>query len=244
MRSSSAPCATSSGVPSSASAPSSPSSRTANRHRQHGARRPLGEAGLRAGDIIKEIDGKSTENWTSNAGRAEAARRKGHRGGGGGAAHGLSRACCGSASPAARSLNSVYYSFMLKPHHRLHHHQGLRRDHLREFERAVRSLKGQGMTSLILDLRFNGGGLLDRPWASAASCWGQRADRHPARPGRQGRGGDPHPQGLQHGSPAHGGADQPRLGPRPRRSSPARSRTTTAAWWWARSAGARAWSRR
>jgi carboxyl-terminal processing protease len=122
---------------------------------------PSEKVGLRAGDIIKEIDGKSTENWTSNAAVQKLRGDKGtvvelavqRMGFPGLLKFSLTR----SEIPS----NSVYYSFMLTPTTGFITIKDFGETTSEEFERAVRSLKAQGMTSLILDLRFNGGGLLD-----------------------------------------------------------------------------------
>ncbi|MDR3669266.1 MAG: S41 family peptidase [Holophaga sp.] len=122
---------------------------------------PSEKAGLRAGDIIREIDGKSTENWTSNAAVQKlrgdkgtvvevAVQRMGFPG--------LTRF---NITRSEIPSNSVYYNFMLNPTTGFITIKDFGETTSDEFERAVRSLKGQGMKSLILDLRFNGGGMLD-----------------------------------------------------------------------------------
>ena len=122
---------------------------------------PSEKLGLRAGDIIKEIDGKSTENWTSNAAVQKlrgdkgtvvevAVQRMGFPG--------LLRF---SITRSEIPSNSVYYSFMLTPTTGFITIKDFGETTSEEFERAVRTLKSQGMQSLILDLRYNGGGMLD-----------------------------------------------------------------------------------
>jgi carboxyl-terminal processing protease len=122
---------------------------------------PSEKVGLRAGDIIREIDGKSTENWTSSAAvqklRGEkgtvvevAVQRMGFPG--------LVRF---SITRSEIPSNSVYYCFMLNGTTGFITIKDFGETTSEEFERAVRTLKGQGMKSLILDLRFNGGGMLD-----------------------------------------------------------------------------------
>ena len=122
---------------------------------------PSEKVGLRAGDIIREIDGKSTENWTSNAAVQKlrgdkgtvvevAVQRMGFPG--------LVRF---SITRSEIPSNSVYYSFMLNPTTGFITIKDFGETTSEEFERAVRNLKAQGMKSLVLDLRFNGGGMLD-----------------------------------------------------------------------------------
>jgi carboxyl-terminal processing protease len=57
--------------------------------------------------------------------------------------------------------NSVYYSFMLNPTTGFILIKDFGETTSEEFERAVANLKKQGMKQLILDLRNNGGGVLD-----------------------------------------------------------------------------------
>ena len=122
---------------------------------------PSEKVGLRAGDGIKEIDGKSTENWTSNTAVQKlrgdkgtvvevAVQRVGYPG--------LLRF---SITRSEIPSNSIYYSFMLTPTTGFITIKDFGENTSEEFERSVRALKTQGMKELILDLRNNGGGLLD-----------------------------------------------------------------------------------
>lgn len=122
---------------------------------------PAERLGVRSGDIIKEIDGTSTEGMTSNAALQKLRGEKGtlveiavQRVGVPGLLH-------FSIPRAEVPSNSVYYSFMLNPATGLINIKDFGETTSDEFERAVTALKKQGMKQLILDLRYNGGGVLD-----------------------------------------------------------------------------------
>ncbi len=122
---------------------------------------PSEKVGIRAGDFIREVDGKSTEGLTSTAVVQKLRGDKGtvvevavQRAG----FPGLIR------FPITRGeipSNSVQYAFMLTPATGLIAIKDFGETTSEEFERAVRALKAQGMTDLVLDLRNNGGGMLD-----------------------------------------------------------------------------------
>jgi len=122
---------------------------------------PAERLGVRSGDIIKEIDGTSTEGMSSNAALQKLRGEKGtiveiavQRAG----MPGLVRF---SIPRAEVPTNSVYYSFMLTPTTGLILIKDFGETTSDEFERAVATLKRQGMKQLVLDLRGNGGGVLD-----------------------------------------------------------------------------------
>ena len=122
---------------------------------------PADRLGVRSGDIIKEIDGASTEGMSSNAALQKLRGEKGvlveiavQRAG----VAGLLRF---SIPRAEVPTNSVYYSFMLNPTTGFILIKDFGETTSDEFERAVATLKKQGMKQLILDLRQNGGGVLD-----------------------------------------------------------------------------------
>jgi carboxyl-terminal processing protease len=122
---------------------------------------PAERMGIRSGDIIKEIDGTTTEGMTSNAALQKLRGEKGalvelaiQRSGIAGLLH-------FSIPRAEVPTNSVYYSFMLAPTTGLILIKDFGETTSDEFERAVAALKKQGMKQLILDLRGNGGGVLD-----------------------------------------------------------------------------------
>jgi carboxyl-terminal processing protease len=122
---------------------------------------PSEKAGIRPGDLIREIDGKTTEGM-SNTQAVQKLR------GDKGTVVEVSILRTGFSEPLKFSLtrgeiptNSVYYSFMLTPTTGFILIKDFGETTSEEFERAVQNLKRQGMKELVLDLRNNGGGVLD-----------------------------------------------------------------------------------
>ncbi len=122
---------------------------------------PSERAGIRAGDYIKEIDGKSTEGWTSNQ---AVSKLRGDKG----TVVEVTLQRPGFAEPLKFSLtrseipsNTVTHAFMLGPTSGLIAIKDFGEQTADEFERAVAELKKQGMKELVLDLRNNGGGVLE-----------------------------------------------------------------------------------
>ena len=122
---------------------------------------PSEKAGIRAGDYIREIDAKSTEGWTS----AQAVEKlRGEKGTVVEVAIqriGVPDLLRFSLTRAEIPTNSVTFAFMLTPTTGLVAIKDFGETTSAEFEKAVHSLKLQGMKELILDLRDNGGGILD-----------------------------------------------------------------------------------
>ncbi|MCE1228531.1 MAG: S41 family peptidase [Firmicutes bacterium] len=122
---------------------------------------PSEKAGIRPGDYIREIDGKSTEGWTTNQAVQKLHGDKGtvvevalQR-------NGTPDLIRMSLTRAEIPSNSVYYSFMLTPTTGFINIRDFGETTSDEFEKALAELKRQGMKELILDLRDNPGGLVD-----------------------------------------------------------------------------------
>jgi carboxyl-terminal processing protease len=122
---------------------------------------PAERLGVRSGDIIKEIDGTSTDGMSSNAALQKLRGEKGtiveisvQRAG-------LPENLRFSIPRAELPTNSVSFTFMLNPTTGYILIKDFGETTSDEFERAVATLKKQGMKQLVLDLRNNGGGVLD-----------------------------------------------------------------------------------
>lgn len=122
---------------------------------------PAERLGVRSGDIIKEIDGASTEGMTSTAALQKLRGEKGALVEIAVQRTGLTDLLRFSIPRAEVPTNSVYYSFMLNPTTGFILIRDFGETTSEEFERAVTNLKKQGMKQLVLDLRGNGGGVLD-----------------------------------------------------------------------------------
>jgi carboxyl-terminal processing protease len=122
---------------------------------------PAERLGVRSGDIIKEIDGANTEGMSSNAALQKLRGEKGTLVEIAVQRTGVPDLLRFSIPRAEVPTNSVYYSFMLNPTTGFILIKDFGETTSEEFEKAVTTLKKQGMKQLILDLRQNGGGVLD-----------------------------------------------------------------------------------
>jgi carboxyl-terminal processing protease len=122
---------------------------------------PAERLGVRAGDIIKEIDGTSTEGMSSNQALQKLRGEKGTLVELAVQRSGVPNLLRFSIPRAEVPTNSVDFAFMLTPTTGLINIKDFGETTSDEFERAVAMLKKQGMKQLVLDLRFNGGGVLD-----------------------------------------------------------------------------------
>jgi carboxyl-terminal processing protease len=122
---------------------------------------PSERMGIRAGDIIKEIDGQSTEGWTSNQALDKLRGQKGAPVELGIQRPGVPDLIHFTIVRAEIPSNSVSYAFMLSPTAGYIAIKDFGETTSEEFQKAVAQLKKLGMQSLVLDLRNNPGGLLD-----------------------------------------------------------------------------------
>lgn len=122
---------------------------------------PSDKAGIRSGDYIREIDGKSTEGFTSNQAVQKLRGDKGTVVEVSVQRPGTPDLIRFSLTRAEIPSNSVSFAFMLTPTTGFITIKDFGETTSDEFERAVRNLKAQGMKELIIDLRRNGGGMLD-----------------------------------------------------------------------------------
>ena len=122
---------------------------------------PSERLGIHAGDIIKEIDGQSTEGWTSNQALDKLRGQKGTPVELGVQRPGVPDLLHFTIVRAEIPSNSVSYAFMLSPTTGYIAIKDFGETTSEEFQKAVAQLKKTGMQSLVLDLRNNPGGLLD-----------------------------------------------------------------------------------
>jgi carboxyl-terminal processing protease len=128
---------------------------------------PASRLGIRAGDVIETIEGEPTEGMDLN----EAVRRlKGPKG----TKVRITIARLGLDEPLELTVtrdeipqNTVRYAYMIAPETGYISLSDFNRGTGREVAEALESLRAQGMERLVLDLRGNGGGLLDQAIAVA-----------------------------------------------------------------------------
>lgn len=123
---------------------------------------PAERAGMQAGDRIIEVEGESTEGWSDE----EAVNvLRGPKG----SPVTISVARPGVSEPIPFTIirdeirvQSVPYAYMLEPGIGIARLNVFAETSTQELQRAIDSLRTEGMESLILDLRTNPGGLLDQ----------------------------------------------------------------------------------
>jgi carboxyl-terminal processing protease len=122
---------------------------------------PSERQGIRAGDVIKEIDGQSTEGWSSNQALDKLRGQKGVPVELGIQRPGVPDLIHFTIVRAEIPSNSVSYAFMISPTTGYIAIKDFGETTSDEFQKAIVQLKGLGMQSLVLDLRNNPGGLLN-----------------------------------------------------------------------------------
>ncbi|MDH3524738.1 MAG: S41 family peptidase [Acidobacteriota bacterium] len=123
---------------------------------------PASRLGIRAGDIISSIEGEPTEAMSVDD---AVARLKGPRGTSVKieiVRHSLPEPLALEITRAEIPQNTVRYAYMIAPGTGYIAVSDFNRGTGKEVRDAVALLKGQGMKRLLLDLRNNGGGLLDQ----------------------------------------------------------------------------------
>ncbi len=123
---------------------------------------PASRLGIRAGDVISTIEGESTETMTLD----EAVRRlKGPKG----TTVRITIVRVGLPQPLELEITrdeipqtTVRYAYMIGPEIGFIHLTDFTRSSAGEMAEALKGLRQQGMKRLLLDLRVNGGGLLDQ----------------------------------------------------------------------------------
>ena len=126
---------------------------------------PSYRAGIRYGDQIVEVDGQSTEGWTSVQVTNKLLGPEGTPVTVKVSRIGTDRPLEYKLIRASVPLPSIASYFMLgKGIGYIDLQRGFNTTTAEEMSSALKDLRGQGMTSLILDLRANRGGLVDQAW--------------------------------------------------------------------------------
>lgn len=123
---------------------------------------PAFKAGLRAGDVISEIEGEPTKGQPTNVLLRKLRGPKGTKVNITVEREAFDQPIHFSLTRAEIPVNSVSYAFMLKPGVGYIRIKNFTETTTKELEQSLETLKGQDMKQLVLDLRFNTGGLLDQ----------------------------------------------------------------------------------
>ncbi len=123
---------------------------------------PAWRLGLRAGDVISTIEGEPTNSMTLDEAVGKLKGPKGTQVNVHITRRGLEAPLQLAITRAEIPQNTVRYAYMMTPETGYIRLTDFSRSTTREIEEALEKLKDEGMQQLLLDLRSNGGGLLDQ----------------------------------------------------------------------------------
>ncbi len=123
---------------------------------------PAWRLGLRAGDVISNIEGEPTSTMTLDEAVRKLKGPKGTQVNVHITRRSLAEPLKLAITRAEIPQNTVRYAYMMTPETGYIRLTDFSRSTTREIEEALDKLKGEGMRQLLLDLRSNGGGLLDQ----------------------------------------------------------------------------------
>ena len=123
---------------------------------------PAWRLGLRAGDVISTIEGEPTRSMSLDEAVTKLKGPKGTKVNIGITRRGLEKPLDMAVTRAEIPQTTVRYAYMMTPETGYIRLTDFSRSTAREMRDALDKLKDEGMTQLMLDLRSNGGGLLDQ----------------------------------------------------------------------------------
>ena len=123
---------------------------------------PAWRMGLQAGDIISTIEGEATDTMSLDEAVTKLKGPKGTKVNIGITRRGLKEPMAMGITRAQIPQNTVRYAYMMTPETGYIRLTDFSRSTAGEMREALDSLKEKGMQNLLLDLRSNGGGLLDQ----------------------------------------------------------------------------------
>ena len=123
---------------------------------------PAWRLGLRAGDVISMIEGEPTNTMTLDEAVRKLKGPKGTQVNVHISRRSLEKPLELAITRAEIPQNTVRYAYMMTPETGYIRLTDFSRSTTREIQDALEKLKGEGMSQLLLDLRSNGGGLLDQ----------------------------------------------------------------------------------
>ncbi|MEM8995891.1 MAG: S41 family peptidase, partial [Acidobacteriota bacterium] len=123
---------------------------------------PAWRLGLRAGDVISTIEGEETRPMSLDEAVTKLKGPKGTAVNIGVTRRGLEKPLELAVTRAEIPQTTVRYAYMMTPETGYIRLTDFSRSTAREMRESIDRLRGEGMTQLLLDLRSNGGGLLDQ----------------------------------------------------------------------------------